>query len=442
MFEFLSQKLSSAFSWLNGKSKISSEDIASSCEQVKVSLIEADVPLDIVNELVATISAAVVGLKPQKGLTAGQQFIKAVHTALTDFLGGASTQTFSVTFPSTIMVMGLQGAGKTTAIAKLARYFLKEAEQKGKKRRILCASVDYYRPAAREQLKIMATSVGASYYESLLQDPVAAAQDIAHYAKKNSFELVFLDTAGRLHVDESMIQELKKIDTLVAPKHKLLVVDAMIGQESLAVARAFSDSIGFEGALLTKMDSGTRGGVALAFRYSLKKPIYFIGDGEKVADLQKFVPERVASVVLGLGDVLTVIEKIESEVSKNEQEHAMRRLMSKDFNLNDFGAQLGMVDRMGSMTSMLKYLPGMGTVSQEHIDQGIKEMKRMGAIISSMTSKERSYPRLLDASRKNRIASGAGVAVADVNQLLQKFEKTKQLATMFGKVGGFKGVFR
>lgn len=438
MFDFLSEKFSGVLGWLKDKGRLTEQNISEAVTQVQDALLEADVPYELVHDFLENVKQEVVGQKVQDSLRPGQKFIKIVHDKLLEFLGGKNALTLSsFQFPSVVMVMGLQGSGKTTSIAKLANYVLKQAQKKGKKRKILLASVDFYRPAAIDQLKVLADSVGVDFYRSEATDPILAAKDIYNYFKKNSYHLLFLDTAGRLHVDEHMIEELKVIDKKLSPRYKILVLDAMTGQESLNVAKAFDSSVGFQSAILSKMDSDTRGGAAFSFRYSLKKPISFVGSGEKIDDLESFVPERMASRILGMGDILTLIEKAEDALDFQEQQNAAKKLMSGSFNLQDFADQMGMVSKVGSLQKIAKYLPGVGNVSPEMLEKSQLEMGRFKAIISSMTKKERILPQILDASRKRRIAAGSGVLVQDVNVLLQKFEQSKQFAKMFKKFKPF-----
>ncbi|KKQ49030.1 MAG: Signal recognition particle protein [candidate division TM6 bacterium GW2011_GWF2_38_10] len=439
MFDFLSQKFSGVLWWLKDRGRLTEENIDQALGQVKEALIDADVPLDIIHQFLDSIKKDVVGKKVQASLNPGHFFIKIVHEQLLHFLGGAhalTAPTFQI--PSVIMVMGLQGSGKTTTVAKLAHWAIKQAATRGKKRRILLASVDFYRPAAIDQLEVLAGKVGVDFFRPASTDVVKAACEIYDYFKAKSYEFLFLDTAGRLHIDDQMMQELVQINAKLAPKHKFLVLDAMTGQESLRVARAFSDAIGFESSILTKMDSDTRGGAAFAFRFALGKPIAFVGSGEKIDDLENFIPERMASRILGMGDILTLIEKAGENIDTKQQEAMSKKMLQGNFNLQDFADQLSMVDKIGSLQKIARYLPGVGSISPEAMEKGQVEIKKFKAIISSMTPKERVLPQLLDASRKKRIAGGAGVLVADVNQLLQRFEQSKQFVKMFKNVGKFR----
>ena len=439
MFDFLSQKFSSIFSKLTGKAKLTEENIEEALQKVQDALIGADVPYDIVQEFTQSVKTEVLGQKVTKALKPGEQFIKIVHERLLAFLGGDGGTTFSFQIPSVVMVMGLQGSGKTTTLGKLANYVQNQAKKRGKNRKILLGSVDFYRPAAVDQLEVLAKNVGVGFYRANSTDPVTAANEIINFAKNNRFEIVFLDTAGRLHVDSKMLQELQQIDTHVRPKYKILVLDSMTGQESLNVAKAFDQGVSFHSAILTKMDSDTRGGAAFAFRYSLKKPILFVGMGEKSDDLEQFRPNRVADRILGMGDILSLIERAEEKIKKDEQESLYRSLSSGKMNLQDFANQMEMVGRLGSLSKIMKYMPGASglNVSPEMLQKGETEVKRFKAIISSMTPKERFHPRVIDGSRKKRIAIGAGVKVEDVNTLLQRFEQSQQYAKLFKKFGRF-----
>ena len=443
MFDFLSQKFSSIFSGLTGAKSLDEKTIQGALDQVKEALLSADVPYDLVQTFVQQVRDEMVGKKVTASLKPSEQLMKCVNDRLVAFLGGQKAL-FSVQIPSVLMVMGLQGSGKTTTIAKLAYYIKQEAKKRGKERRILVASVDYYRPAALDQLEILAQQAGVSFFRAESNDPVTAAGQIYDHFKANQYELLFLDTAGRLHVDNVMIEELRTIDSNLRPKHKLLVLDAMTGQESLAVARAFEQGVGFQGAVLTKTDSDTRGGAAFSFRYALKKPIVFMGSGEKLDDLELFYPERAASRMLGMGDIKSLIEKAEQKIKAVDQQAVYRSFQDGKMNLQDFAQQMDMVNKLGSLSSIMKYMPGMGniSISSDHMEQGQQEMKRFRAIISSMTQKERVYPRILSDSRKGRIAKGAGVVVAEVNKLLSRFEHMQQYAKLIKKSGGLGRFFK
>jgi len=438
MFDFLSEKFAGVLTWLKNRGRLTEENVQEALDQVKTALLEADVPYEIVEEFLNQIKDGIVGQKIQASLNPGQLLIKIVHEKLLSFLGGNSASQLTFQIPSVVLMMGLQGSGKTTTIAKLAKWVTKEADKRGKKRRLLLASVDFYRPAAIEQLKILSGQVGVDFYQSSSVNVLDATKEIITYFKKNHYEILFLDTSGRLHVDGNMMQELKEIDRIADPKHKILVLDAMTGQESLKVAQAFNNSIGFDCAILSKLDSDARGGAAFAFRFALKKPIAFVGSGEKIDDLESFIPERMATRILGMGDILTLIEKASESIEIENQEKIAKKFVDGSFTLQDFSEQLGMIEKMGSLSKITRYLPGMNQLSSEEMARGQVEMKRFKAIISSMTLKERIMPNLLDSSRKLRISKGAGVNVQDINQLLQRFEQSKQFVKMFRKTGKFR----
>ena len=443
MFKSLSEKFSSIFNRISGNHKISDKNISEAIEEVKSSLIEADVPYEVVNDFIESIKAESLGEKVLKSLKPSDQFIKIVHEKLKLFLGEkASLPDNLFQIPSVIMVMGLQGSGKTTTIAKLAKYLIDLAVKRGKKRNILLASVDFYRPAAVDQLEILSKQVGVSFFRSSEKEPVKAVKEIYNYFKSKQFDYLFLDTAGRLHVDNSMLQELIEIDSLINPNYKLLILDSMTGQESLNVAKAFDQTVSFSQAILTKMDSETRAGAAFAFRYSLKKPILFVGTGEKIDDLEMFYPDRVATKILGMCDILSLIEQAESKIKKEDQDRATRAFNSGHMTLEDFLSQMQMVEKLGSLSKIAQYLPGVGQISEEQLQKGQNEMRKFKAIIGSMTRKERLLPKILDGSRKNRIAKGSGTNVSDVNLLLARFEETKQFAKLFSRSKKFDNLFR
>ncbi|MGZ6254448.1 MAG: signal recognition particle protein [Candidatus Chromulinivorax sp.] len=436
MFDFLSESFSSIFSSLTGYGRLTEKNIDESITKIKEALLEADVPYELVNTFIAEIKQDVVGQKVTNALRPNEQFMKVVYDRLLSFLGGEYLQeSFTFQIPSTIMMLGLQGSGKTTTAAKLAFFMQHQAQKRGKKRKILCASVDFYRPAAIDQLEIVALQAGADFYRAVSQEPLKAALEISEYAKKHGYEHLIFDTAGRLHIDDTMMHELDELQKIIKPKYKFLVVDAMIGQESLPVAKKFQEKIKFDYAILSKMDSHTRAGVAFSFRYALQKPVLFMGTGEKIENLELFRPERIAQRMLGMGDILTLVETAEEKIKVSEQENLEKSFKSGTMNLQDFADQLSMVGKLGSLSNMLKYLPGMGNlkISQEQMDQSEREMIRFKAIISSMTQKERLNPKVLDNSRKQRVARGAGVGVKDVEQMLVRFEQSQQFVKLLKK---------
>lgn len=436
MFDFLTKKFSGIFSALTGKNRLTEKNLDSTLQQITDSLLEADVPYDLVHKFIAEVKQDVIGQKVFASMDPSEQFVKVVYDRILSFLGGEYLQqSFSFQIPSITMVMGLQGSGKTTTISKLAYFIQKQAEKRGKTRRILLASVDFYRPAAIDQLQVLAKQVEVDFYRSQETDVSAATKDVLNYYKQQGYEHLLFDTAGRLHVDEEMMDELKVVKSLLKPRYTFMVLDAMTGQESLSVAESFQRSIGFDYAILSKMDSDSRGGASFAFRYALKKPILFMGVGEKVENLELFRPERVAKRMLGMGDILTLVENAQDKVKKTEQESIERSFRSGNITFDDFASQLSMVSKLGSLSGIMKFMPGMGNaqISSQDLQRGESEIKRFRAIISSMTKKERMVPDLLNGSRKKRIAKGAGVDVAIVNLLIQRFEQSKQFVKLFKK---------
>lgn len=443
MFDFLTNTFSSLASKLTKQATLTEQNIQETIQKIEESLLEADVPYALIQEFIASVKAEVLGKKVLGSLKPGEQLVKVVHDRLLHFLGGKETTPFTFQMPSVVMVMGLQGSGKTTTLSKLAYKVKKQAEEKNKSRRILFASVDFYRPAAIDQLEILAKQVAVDFYRSPATHPVKAAQDIYAHFQRERYELLFLDTAGRLHIDSALMQELREIHAAVNPRHTFLVLDAMTGQESLTVAKAFDQGIGFQQAILTKMDSDTRGGAAFAFRYALKKPIIYMGVGEKPSDLEVFHPDRMANRILGMGDMVSLAEKAASAIKESDQERITRAMEQGRMTLQDFADQLGMLNKLGSLSKLMAYMPGMGNqkMSPDMLEKGEKELVRFKAIISSMTPKERMVPRILDGSRKLRIAKGAGVTVADINALLTRFDQMQQFFKMFKGAGRFPRLF-
>lgn len=442
MFDFLSKKFSDIFTRITGADKLSEKNIDATLQSVNDALLEADVPFDVVKSFTEQVKQEVIGKRVYASLKPQEMLMKIVQDKVVSFLGGQTTETqFTFDIPSIVMMVGLQGSGKTTTAGKLAYYIKDQAQKRGKARRVMIASVDFYRPAAIDQLEILAKQVDVLFYRAQQTDVIAAALEIYKQAQSQLVDILILDTAGRLHVDNQMLEELKQIDSRIKPKYKFLVIDSMTGQESLKVARSFEANVGITGAILTKMDSDTRGGVAFAFKYELKKPIIFIATGEKMVDLELFKPERIASRIIGMGDIASLVEKAQEKIKQHDQETLYKSMTQGKMTLLDFAQQIEMVGKLGSLSSIMKYMPNLGPVSvtPEMIQKGETEIKKFRAIISSMTQKERLMPKILDTSRKNRIAKGAGVSVADINGLLSRFEQSQQFAKMFGKLGKFKG---
>ncbi|QQR53908.1 signal recognition particle protein [bacterium] len=443
MFDFLAKKFGDLFELFSKETTFTDENTAKILDEIKAALIDSDVPYDVVVDFTRQVKQDLLGKKVLKNVRPDEQLLKIVYERLVKFMSQGGQDCFSFEIPSVVMVMGLQGAGKTTTIAKLVHFVKTQAEKKRKNRSILVASVDFYRPAAVEQLEIVAQQAAAVFYRAQEQNPVAAAMEIYQKFKKDRYDLLFLDTAGRLHFDEQMMQELQQINQKLLPRYKILVLDAMTGQQSLSIAQTFDQKVGFYASILTKMDSNASAGAALAFRYVLKKPIWFIGTGEKLPDLQEFVPDRIAQRMLNMGDMQTLIEKIDDKIHAAEQEKMNKALLSDAMSLEDFGLQIDMMNKVGSLSSLMKYIPGIANkLSAEQIDAGEREVKRFRAIISSMTPKERKDVTVLNDSRKQRIAVGSGTTVQDVLILLQRFEQVKQYAKLLKKSGPFGGLFR
>jgi len=440
VFDLLSRSFSSVFKKITGNDRLSEKNIKQVYEQVTDALLEADVPYDVVQRFMTELQARIMGQKVLSSLKPQEQFVKTVHETLTQFLGGeAPDKQYKFVMPTRIVMMGLQGSGKTTTIAKLVRYIRK---YQGHKIKIMVASVDFYRPAAVDQLEQLARQQEVVFYRANSKQSVDAVSEIKKAAKGQCCDVLIVDTAGRLHVDEELLRELKDIISIIAPAQRLLVLDAMTGQESIVVAQAFEQAVGIDGAILTKLDSDTRGGSAFAFRYVLKKPILFVSSGEKAEDFEQFRPERIAERMLGMGDLLTLAERAQEKIEQSEQDRFEHAMKTGNITLEDFLAQLSMMNRLGSLTSVARFIPGMSAanIGQDQIIQAEQEMKKFKAIIQSMTLKERSKPAVLDHSRKKRIARGAGVQPADITALLSRFEQLQQFVKLFKRFGKFPGL--
>ncbi len=435
-FEGLSEKLQNAFKKLTGKGKLTEQNIKDAMREVRMALLEADVNYTVVKDFVKKVSERCVGTEILSTLNAGQQVIKIVNEELTTLMGGANAKlTWSPSVPTIYMLCGLQGAGKTTMAAKLALYLKKL----GKKP--MLAACDIYRPAAIKQLQVVGAQVDVPVFEKGTQDPVLTAKEAVDYARYYGRDVLIIDTAGRLHVDEALMEELERVKAAVKPQEILLVVDAMTGQDAVNVAKSFNERLSIDGVIITKLDSDTRGGAALSVRAVTGKPIKFAGTGEKLTDVEPFHPERMASRILGMGDVLTLIEKATEAFEQKEQEKAekSKKKQPTDLDLEDYLEQMQQMKKMGSLQSVLGMLPGIGSkLKNVEIDE--KAMKKPEAIIRSMTPKERHHPEILNASRRKRIAAGAGVTVQDVNQLMRQFEQARQMIKQM--MGNKKGLMR
>jgi signal recognition particle subunit SRP54 len=433
MFETLQSKLDAVFKKITGRGSLNENDIETAMKEVRMALLEADVNYGVVKDFTAKVAAKAKGEDILKSLSAGQQVIKFVHEELIAMMGAqASELNLKVAPPAIIMLVGLQGSGKTTSAAKLARYLEKE-----EKKRVLLVPADVYRPAAIEQLKTLGRQIGVQVFDTKPEsDPVVISKEALDMAQKGAFDVMILDTAGRLQIDQELMTELSDISAAVQPHEILLVVDAMTGQEAVNVAKGFDSALELDGLILTKLDGDARGGAALSMRAVTGKPIKFIGIGEKSEALEVFHPERMASRILGMGDVLTLIEKAAKEINVDETLELQKKIKKNTFSLQDFLSQLRMIKKMGDMGSVMSMIPGMGKMA-EKVDPAVveKEMKRTEAIILSMTPGERDNPSIINGSRRKRIASGSGTSVEEVNRLLKQFLEMKNMMNKISKMG-------
>ena len=434
-FESLTEKLSATFKRLRGKGRLSEADVKEAMKEIKMALLEADVNFKVVKNFVASVTERAVGADVMESLTPAQMIVKIVNEELTSLMGGGDSKlTISPSPPTIVMLVGLQGAGKTTNGAKLAGLMKKQG-----KRPLLCAC-DVYRPAAIKQLEVVGEQLDIPVFQMGQIDPVDIAKAAVEHAKRHGNDMVFLDTAGRLHVDEALLDELRRIKEAVNPTEILLVVDAMIGQDAVNAAKAFDDALDIDGVMLTKLDGDARGGAALSIRAVTGKPIKFAGTGEKLDAVEIFHPDRMASRILGMGDVLSLIEKAEQNIDAKKAAEQMERLRKNRFTLSDFYDQLIQVKGMGSMEDIMGMIPGMGGKKLDlSVDEG--NLKRIEAIIQSMTPYERENPSILNSSRKKRIAAGSGTQVVDVNRLLKQFDMVQQLTRQFTNPKKSKGLF-
>ncbi len=441
MFESLTQRLSGTIERLRGRGRLTEENIREATREVRIALLEADVALPVVQALIERIKVRAVGQEVLKSLTPGQALIKVVRDELTAVMGAAASDlNLNVPAPAVILMAGLQGAGKTTTVGKLAK-LLKEK----RKKKVMVVSADVYRPAAIEQLKTLAEQVDVRFFPSdASQKPVDIVRAAIEDARKSFIDVLLVDTAGRLAIDEAMMAEIKALHAAVNPVETLFVVDAMTGQDAANTAKAFSEALPLTGVVLTKTDGDARGGAALSVRYITGKPIKFIGTGEKTDGLDVFHPERVASRILDMGDVLSLVEQVEQQVDKDKaQKLAEKVAKGKKFDLNDMRDQLEQMQGMGGIHGLMDKLPGMGQIP-EHLKQQVqqsREVPRMIAIINSMTKKERRNPTLLNGSRRKRIAAGSGVTPADVNKLMKQYQQMEKMMGKLGR-GGMKGMMR
>ena len=440
-FDSLADRLQEAFKKLRGKGKLTENDIKEAMREVRLALLEADVNFKVVKTFVKNVSEKATGSEVLESLTPGQQVVKIVNEELTALMGGSEAK---LSFDSSItafMLVGLQGAGKTTMAGKLALHLRK------RNRKPLLVAADIYRPAAIKQLQIVGKQIDIPVFAMGDKvSPVDIAKASMEYARKEGCDVVLIVTAGRLHIDETLMDELKGIKTAVRPMETLLVVDAMTGQDAVNVAQSFDDALNLTGVILTKLDGDTRGGAALSIREVTGKPIKFSGIGEKMSDLEVFHPERMASRILGMGDVLTLIEQAQSSIDEKEARELGSKMMSKEFNYEDYLKAFEQMQKLGPLNKIMEMLPGMNSKEMKgvNLEDGEKEMLKTKSIIQSMTQKERRNPKLLEhASRKKRIAKGAGVTIQDVNKVIKGFDNMKKMMKQMGGMqkGGKKGLF-
>ena len=435
MFESLSDRLQDIAHKIKGYGKITEENIAPMMREIRLSLLEADVNYKVVKEFTNTVKEKALGEEVSKSLNPGELFVKIVRDELQELLGGDSAPLVTDKKPTIVMLVGLQGSGKTTTIGKLANFLRKKHSKKP-----LLVACDVYRPAAIDQLKQIGRELNIEVYSEGKGNPVEISKNAIKYANDNGFDYILIDTAGRLHIDEELMDELKNISEEVKPHEILLVIDSMMGQDAINVITGFNEALKLTGVILTKLDGDTRGGVALSVRHLTNIPIKFIGVSEKMDGLSEFHPDRMANRIIGMGDVISLVEKVQDEIDEEEAMKAAKKMTKGNFDLEDFLGQLNQIKKLGPLENLIKMIPGakkMG-IADAKIDP--KQMAHIEAIIQSMTPEERHNPDIIKASRKQRIAKGCGLTVTDVNRLLNQFEEMKKMMKMIGK-GNFKMPF-
>lgn len=435
MFETLGDRLQNAIHKIKGYGKITEDNISEMMREIRLSLLEADVNYKVVKEFTNNVKEKALGEEVNKSLSPGEVFVKIVKDELTDLLGGENTPLNVNGNPATLMLVGLQGSGKTTTIGKLANYL-----RKNNRKKPLLVACDVYRPAAIDQLKQIGKELGIEVYSEGKGNPVEISKNSIKYAKDNGYDYVLIDTAGRLQIDDVLMEELSNIQNEINPNETILVIDSMMGQDAINVINGFNDKINLSGVILTKLDGDTRGGVALSVKHLTNLPIKFVGVSEKMDGLTPFYPERMASRILGMGDVLSLVEQVQNEIDEKEAEKTARKMMKGNFDLEDFLVQLNQIKKLGPLENLLKLLPGAKKLGLNNVNIDPKIMKRTEAIVLSMTVEERRNPSILKASRKKRIADGSGTTVTDVNKLLTQFEEMKKMMKMMGN-GNFKMPF-
>ncbi|MBQ8682094.1 MAG: signal recognition particle protein [Bacilli bacterium] len=432
MFENLSDRLQNVMHKIKGYGKITEDNINDMMREIRLSLLEADVNYKVVKEFTNKVKEKALGTDVNAKLSPGEEFVRIVRDELTELLGGDSVPLTTDKNPTITMLVGLQGSGKTTTIGKLANLL-----RKNHKKKPLLVACDVYRPAAIDQLKTIGKELNIEVYSEGKKDPIEITKNALNYAKENQFDYILIDTAGRLQIDEKLMEELQNIETIIKPHETLLVIDSMMGQDAINVITGFNDKLSLTGVILTKLDGDTRGGVALSVRHLTNIPIKFIGISEKMDGLSEFHPDRMASRILGMGDILSLVEKVSSEIDEEDAEKMVKKMTKGNFDLEDFLNQLNQIKKMGPLENLLKLLPGAKKMGLNNIKIDPKKMARTEAIVLSMTPYERKHPEILKASRKQRIANGSGTTVTEVNQLLKQFEEMKKMMKMMGS-GNFK----
>ncbi|MBE3592700.1 MAG: signal recognition particle protein [Thermoanaerobacter sp.] len=429
-FESLSERLQEIFKKLRGKGKLTEKDIKEAMREVKVALLEADVNFKVVKDFINSVTEKALGQEVMESLTPGQQVIKIVNDELIALMGSTQSRlNIGNKVPAVIMMVGLQGSGKTTACGKLANLLKKQGKNP------LLVACDVVRPAAIKQLQVVGANVNVSVFTMGDKvNPVDIAKASIDYAKSHNSDVIIIDTAGRLHIDEELMEELVNIKKAVQPDEILLVVDAMTGQDAVNVASSFNERLDITGVILTKLDGDTRGGAALSIKAVTQKPIKYVGTGEKLTDLEPFYPDRMASRILGMGDVLTLIEKAQAAIDEKKAQELGQKLLTKQFTLEDFLEQLQSLKNMGPLDQLLGMIPGMSKNMLKNVDISEKDLKRIEAIIQSMTKEERQNPSIINGSRKKRIAKGSGTTIQQVNSLLKQFEETKKMMKKFADI--------
>jgi len=426
MFESLGDRLQGVISKIKGYGKISEDNISEMMREIRLALLEADVNYTVVKEFTNNVKEKALGEEVQKSLKPGDVFVKIVKDELTELLGGEQKPLNLVGNPAILMLVGLQGSGKTTAIGKLSNLLRKKHSKKP-----LLVACDVYRPAAIDQLKQIGKQLNIEVYEEGKKDPVEIVNNAMKYAKDNKFDYVLVDTAGRLHIDEELMEELDNIKDAISPQEILLVIDSMMGQDAINVIEGFNNKLPLTGVILTKLDGDTRGGVALSVRHLTNVPIKFIGTSEKMDGIDTFDPERMAGRILGMGDIISLVEKVQSEIDEKEAEKAAKKMQSGKFDLEDFLSQMKQIKKLGPLENILKLLPGASKMGLNNVTIDPKQMAHIEAIILSMTPKERRNPDIIKASRKTRIAKGCGLSVQEVNKLLTQFDQMKKMMKQF-----------